>query len=448
MLKLLFQKKDIREKILPFLSVDIFDSFEHKEITKKILSFIDDYNKFPTVFDMKLVLDNKEVFEEFKKVLYIDTNKYSKESLLLELESFFKKKLIWNVVTDIAEKLKDDGIKNISESPDQLRTSLSFSFDTQIGLDLFSDEERMFNHFNKKDKYIPSGLFCLDRLIGGGFHDKNLHLVLAATNTGKSLIKCSLASNAISKNKNVLYITLEMSEERIAERILQNIFDLRQSELKKLDSDNFKLKYKDIKEKIKNKLIIKEYPTKGANTNSFRNLLKELEIKKKFIPDIIFIDYLGIMTTNNIGKNDNTYTEGKKVSEEVRGLAVEIKKPIISSIQTNRKGIGSSDIDVDDVADSIGTAATADLIIGVTQSEELREQGKYCFIIIKNRFGLNKIKVIVGVDYEKMRIFDDGSNKLPDDNKNLNNLDNAKDVAKQILKNDKIETRKKKYDFT
>jgi len=437
----------VREKVIPFLSPDLFEEFEHKELVTTMIDFNEEYSMFPTVADLKLKIKQKEVYEELKKIVSEDISTYSLDALMGEMENFFKERLIWNTVSDVAEKLGNKDIGGVSEAPDKLRTALAFSFNTEVGLDIFSDPDRMYKFLTTKDKVVSTGLPCLNRLIGGGFHEKNLHLILASVNTGKSLVKCAFAANALMQNKNVLYISLEMQEERITERVLQNILDIKQKDLGRLSRDEFGKMYADINKKIKTKLLVKEYPTKGANVNSFRNLLKEIELKKKFIPDIIFIDYLGITASNHMNKNDNTYTEGKRISEDMRGLAVETGIPIVSSIQTNRGGMNSTDVDMDDVADSIGTTATADLIIAVTQSDELREQGKYSFCIIKNRFGINKIKLIVGVDYEKMRIFDDGSNVTPTEKKEVKGITTAKDIAMGIVKRDKTEQKKKIYTF-
>jgi replicative DNA helicase len=227
------------------------------------------------------------------------------------------------------------------------------------------------------------------------------------TNLGKSLIMTSMAVDCVLRNKNVLYITCEMSEEKISERIMTNMFDICSDDLKLLTRSKFHEKFEKLQNQVKHKLLIKEYPPKAINTNHIRNLIKELQVRVKFNPEIIYIDYLGIMNPAFRNKGDNTYLEVKRISEEVRALAVELNLPIISAVQVGRQGFGDSEIDLTDISESIGTASTADIIIGVTQSDEMRKLGKYCWIILKNRYGLNKQKLNVNVDYYKMRVYED-----------------------------------------
>lgn len=277
------------------------------------------------------------------------------------------------------------------------------------------------------------------------------------TNMGKSLIMASAAVDSILNNKNVLYITCEMSENKISERVMSNLFDISIGDLRLLTKEKFHKKFESIKKQLKNKLVIKEYPPRAINSNHIRNLLKELKVRKKFHPDIIFVDYLGIMNPTTRNKGDNTYLEIKRISEEVRALAVDMGIPIVSAVQSGRQSFGSAEIDLKDISDSIGIAATADVIIGVTQSEELRNLGKYNWIILKNRYGLNKKKVSVCVDYYKMRVYDDEEaevegtassiTKDPPSQKDKDNKKNAavNDVLSVIKKDD--DNKRKKYLF-
>lgn len=404
LLKFLYQNKDAREKILPFLDATVFTDFNNKEIAKSVISFMRDYKKFPTSSDMKLHIKKEEVYNKFLEILNMDISEYASDSLVGEVEKFFRKKLIWNAISIAAEKLKDDKVDEVKGIPDEIREAISFSFDTQIGLDFVNDAERLYESLHNLDKVIPSGLPVFDKMIGGGFHEKSLTLFMAETNLGKTLIKCGISVNAFLQNKNILYITLEMSEDKISERIMANTFDIAMDELKTLSKSRFISKFVDIRKRFENNFIIKEYPTRSVNTNHIRNLLKELEVRKKFVPDIIFVDYLGIMMPTVIRKDENSYTEVKRISEELRGLAVETGLPIVSAVQTNRGGFSSADLDLTDISDSIGTAATADVIVGVTQSAELKLAGKFSFIILKNRYGLNWKKTVIDVDYSKMRI--------------------------------------------
>jgi len=247
----------------------------------------------------------------------------------------------------------------------------------------------------------------LNKCIDGGFHEKSLTLFMAETNMGKSLIMASLAVDSMLRNKNVLYITCEMSEDKISERVMSNLFDVNLHDLRLLPKNTFHEKFIKIRKEAQKKIIIKEYPPRAINANHIRNLVKDLEVRKKFKPDIIYVDYLGILLPIFKNKQDNTYLEVKRISEEIRALAVEMAIPFVSAVQTNRKGFGDAEIDLTDISDSIGTAATADVIIGVTQSKEFKEQGKYQWIMLKNRYGINKFGFPVNVDYDKMRITDD-----------------------------------------
>ncbi len=443
LLKFLFQDKEVREKVLPFLNAKIFEDFENKEIVKNILEFNNEFKKFPTIPDLKLHVEKKEIFERIKEIVELDLTEYSFDSLFKEIELFFKNKLVWNEITDAVEKIKDNKINNLNNFPDNLRTALAFTFDTEIGLDFLNEEDRLFDALHNRDKIISTGLPTLNKIIDGGVHEKTLTLFMGETNLGKTLVKCSLATNFLLLNKNVLYVTLEMSEEKISERIMANLFDVEINDLRNINRENFALKFKSIKKKIQNSLIIKEFPTRGINTNTLRNLLKELEIKKNFKPDVVCIDYLGIMNPNSELKSDNTYTIGKRISEELRGLAVEIGIPLLSSVQTNRSGFSSAEIDLKNTADSIGTTATGDIIIGITQPEEFVNTNKYCFIVLKNRFGFNKVKFVVSVNKLKMKVFEtvyDNKNwKKPQSPDKIEKeiFDDATDLVTDLIKKDK-----------
>jgi archaellum biogenesis ATPase FlaH len=426
---------DIRERVVPFLDIEIFDKIEHKKLIQGIQSFEQRYDSFPTVKDLNLYIKDVSILESLKESMSIEENEYKDEFLMGEIEDFFKAKLMYNNATEIVQSIKENNISILSSMPDKIRETMSFGFDTTIGLDYSNDCERMYDHLHSEDSVVSTGIRYLDRMIKGGFHEKSLTLFLAETNMGKSLIKCGLAVNALLQNKNVLYVTLEMSEDKISERVTANLFDVDLDDLIKISKDKFIERFKDVNNRVKSKLFIKEYPTRCCNTNHIRNLLKELELKKKFKPDIVFVDYLGIMLPNSPRREGNTNTELKIVSEELRGLAVEKGIPIVSALQTNRNGFASASLDLTDVADSIGTTTTGDIIIGVTQTEELRTEGVYNFMILKNRYGLNKVKCFVGVDYPKMRIED--APNYENDNGSKSALDDASDMLKNAIKDNK-----------
>lgn len=448
-LKFMFQDQTAREKILPFLDVKLFDDFQHKEIVKSILSFEQKQGKFPTIPDMKLHLENESVYNRLGEILNLDLSDFSFESLMGEVEDFFKKKLIWNVTAEIADNLKEDKIDKITVAPESLRQALAFSFNSNIGFDLFNDIERYYNYIHNTDMVIPTGLANLDRVIGGGVHVKTLTTLMAQANLGKTLMKCAIASNIVLQNKNVLYITMEMSEEMIAERIYQNILGFDKESLNVIARERLDIKIQSIKQKLQNSLIIKEYPTKGANVNTIKNLLKELEIKKKFKPDVIFVDYLGIMSPLYLLKSDNTYTEGKRISEELRGLAVEKEVALVTSIQTNREAFDEVITSMKDMADSIGPAATSDIIMGVSQTDEMRTANKFSGIILKNRYGMNKIRLTFNVNYQKMIVSDGTDTKSAEPASELNSdkIRQAIDMTKSDLKKENENDKKKVINF-
>ena len=406
LIKYLFIDDKKREKIAPFLHEKYFNDKNNMNIVKYILEFETKYNKFPIIAEMKLFINDKNTYDALLEIMDLDLSQYTDEFLIEETEEFFKKQMISDINVEIVDTLNNKDLNSVIKAIDKLRESCSFSFNTAIGLDFLNDTEREFEFLHNRDNVIPTGIKTLDNLIEGGVHVKSLTLFIAPINHGKSLILSSLATNALLNNKKVLYITLEMSEDKISERILANIFDIEMEQLKHISKEKFCSKMESIKNSIKGNLFIKEYPPSSINANNLRNLIKELKIKRKFEPDIVFLDYLGLMWPIHINKNNNTYNDLKKISEEIRAIGVETALPWVSCGQVNRGGLSSSDLDLDDMADSIGPGMTADLIIASTQTEDLRSNGKFCWTIIKNRYGINKKRFYVDVNYLKMRIYE------------------------------------------
>lgn len=408
-IKFLYTDEKLRERILPYLRFDLFDITENIELIKFIKKFIKRYEKFPSPKETKLKFKNAEAYKHLVRVLKMDTSEYSDELILDEAEYHIREKSVYDVIYKVVDKAQAGNLEELTSTPDEMREALAFTFDDTVGLDIFSDEaeEKMYEHLHSVDNVVSTGLETLDELIEGGFHEKTLNLLMAETNMGKSLIMGALATNNVFEGKNVLYVTCEMSEFKIGERVLQNSLDYSTKDLKKMTRDKFGECFRRAKEKLKSKFIVKEYATGVATVNHIRSLCKELWLKKKFVPDIIYIDYIGIMASTFKNKSDNTYTIQKRITEEVRGLAVELGIPIVSAIQTNRLGMGKEELDLTNTSDSIGTAFTADVMIGVTQTEELRSAFKYRWTLIKNRYGQNKVGLTIKVDYNKMRLSDD-----------------------------------------
>lgn len=442
----IFRDETVREKVLPYLNVDVFDGEDTIDIVKVLVKYIEEYQNFPTKKNLKLMMDSG-TFSKLMEIINLeDVDEYDREFVLDQLEEFFRGKLALEAILDAKDGLDSGDEKKLTESPDKLREALSFTFDTNIGLNVVEDGERMFAALHDRDKVVSTGLKTLDQLIEGGFHEKSLSLVLAESNLGKSLIKCALSTNSLLQNKNVLYVSLEMSEEKISERILANAFDIELNMLKMLDKNTFITKLSTMKEQTSGQLYVVAYPPKSINSNRLRNIVKELKTKKKFVPDIIFVDYMGLMSPNSSRKTDNSYSEQKTVSEELRAIAVEFGIPVVSAVQTNRGGFGNSELDMTDIADSIGTVATADVIFGVTQTQEMREAGRYTFLLLKNRYGENKKKCYIGVNYPKMRIYDveedSGTSKdiKPDE-------DATAEIVTSLMKKDRTAGKKKVINF-
>jgi replicative DNA helicase len=411
-LQYLFNDMEVRDRLLPYLKSEVFSNFNHSQLVKEILDFQEQHSTFPKVNELKLSIEREEVYNSLIDIMNIDTTEYSKSFILSELEEFYRKSLMLNVLMDANENLSDKSDK-MSDYPDRMRDALSFTFSNEIGTSFKDDGEKIYDALVSTERTIPTGIRALDKYTEGGSHEKSLNLIMAGTNVGKSLIMCGMSVNFLIQNKNVLYLSLEMSEEKISERILANMFDVDISNLKLMDKKLFMRKYEMIRKNLKSNFVSIQYPAKSISANKIRAILKELKIKKNFVPDVLMVDYLGLMSTNSKSKDANSYTEMKSISEELRAVAVEHDLVCWSAVQTNRNGLKSAELDLTDIADSVGTAATADLIIGVTTNDELREAGRFVWTILKNRYGINQQKLHVGVSFSKMRVYDIDNDEEP-----------------------------------
>lgn len=440
LIKTLFTNVDVRDKVYPFLTTDIFENFENQKLVKEFQSFRSKYEKFPTVSELKLIIEQPKIFENLTNIMSLDTTEYGEEFINSKLESFFKRKLTWNAITGVVDILKDGNIDHANDLPDKIREALSFSFDTSIGYDFAEDAERMFEYLHSVEKYIPTKITALDQVTEGGFHNKTLTLLMGASGIGKTTIMCGFATNAFLQGKKVLYVTLEMPEEKINTKILSNLMDTPTRELKRIPKQEFLKRYADITRRVKSNLIIKEYPAGSMNANRLRNLLKDLKTKKNFVPDIVFVDYIGIMAPNVASKDGNTNSKYKAISEELSGIASEFDLPIVTGVQTNRGGFSASDLSLTDVADSIGMIATAALVIGIIQTDEMKSMGYYDMVILKNRYGENCRKFSMGIDYNVMRIYN-----IIDNNSIQDAHDLVDEESKEIYKSNP--NKKSKIDF-
>ena len=421
-LRNLIQNDDYMRKVLPFLKDEYFTDRTEKVIYDEILSFTNTYNSTPSVEAVTLAvkerrnLTNDEV--ERCETYLQEIERYSKEEqktdnnwLIDKTEKFCQEKAIYNAVLNSITIL--DGKDKTSDKgsiPKILSDALAISFDTSVGHDFLENSDERYEFYHRKEERIPFDLEYLNKITKGGLPKKTLNIALAGTGVGKSLFMCHVAAGCMTQGNNVLYITMEMAEEKIAERIDANLLNVTIDDLIQLPKDMYDRKVKRVKDMTTGKLIIKEYPTASASATHFRTLLNELNLKKSFIPDIIFIDYLNICCSSRIkaGANINSYTYVKSIAEELRGLAVEFGVPIVSATQTTRSGFTSSDPGLEDTSESFGLPATADLMFALISSEELEALGQIMVKQLKNRYsdpGFHK-RFTLGVDRAKMKLYD------------------------------------------
>ena len=414
---LIFNEEYAR-KVIPFLKEEYFVDYTNKTLFKLIDSYSKKYNSFPSKEALVIDLTNKEGINEdtFKKckstIETFDKDENTKlEWLLDKTETFCQEKAVYNAIMKSIEII-DDRSGNLTKGsiPQILTDALGVSFDSHIGHDFIDDSDSRFEFYHTKKSRIGFDLEYFNKITQGGLPKKTLNIILAGTGVGKSLAMCHFAAANMVAGLNVLYITMEMAEERIAERIDANLLDVTLDDLKVIPKDSYEKKMERLKRKVKGKLVIKEYPTACAGSANFRHLLNELKIKKNFVPDVIYIDYLNICMSSRIrhGSNVNSYTLVKAIAEELRGLAVEHNVPIISATQTTRSGYSSSDVGLEDTSESFGLPATADFMFALTTSEELEELGQIMVKQLKNRYNdpSTNRRFVLGVDRSKMRLYD------------------------------------------
>ena len=423
-LKNLVSNEDYTRKVLPFLKEDYFTDRHEKIVFDEINKFVDKYNKLPTIETLQIELQNRKSLneEDFRKTTETldnintdsssDTNNDNYDWLCDTTEKFCKDKAIYNAIVEGIGII--DGKDNDKRTPDSipsiLTDALAVSFDNAIGHDYIGDAESRFEFYNRIEKRIPFDLEFFNKITKGGLPPKTLNVALAGTGVGKSLFMCHMSANCLLQHKNVLYITLEMAEERIAERIDANMMSVSMEDLHDLPELMYKDRIKRISEKTNGQLVIKEYPTASAHVGHFRALTKELALKKSFKPDIIFIDYLNICTTSRFknASNINSYSYVKAIAEELRGFAVEMNIPIVTATQTTRGGFSNTDIDLTDTSESFGLPATADLMFALISTEELEGLNQILVKQLKNRYNdpTTNRRFVVGIDRAKMKLYD------------------------------------------
>ncbi len=414
----LVQEGEFARKTLPFLKKDYFSDEGQKVIFELVKQFVEKYNKTPNKAVLSVDLDelkglNQTTYDQAKECIkLIGTNPTVDEQWLLDnTEKFCQDKAIYNAIMD-SIKIMDDKKEQQSRGaiPKLLSDALGVSFDQNIGHDFLEDSESRFDNYHKKEKRIPFDIEFLNKITKGGLPRKTLNIILAGTGVGKSLAMCHMAAHNLSSGQNVLYITMEMAEEKIAERIDANLLDVTLDELAVLTKEAYQKKIDRFRNKTTGKLIIKEYPTASAGSANFRHLFNELRLKRNFRPDIVYIDYLNICSSSRLkaGANVNSYTYIKAIAEELRGLGVEFDVPIVSATQTNRTGYTNTDVGLEDTAESFGLPATADIMIALIATEELDKLNQIMVKQLKNRYSdPTKFKrFVIGVDKSKMKLYD------------------------------------------
>ena len=402
------------------MRADYFGDNTEKVVFKEIFEFVNKYKNLPTHESLVInFTESKSLTEvevrdsiELLNEMHVSREEKVESKWLVEqTEKFCQDKAIYNAIMESVSILDDkNGIKPKGEIPKLLSDALGVSFDQHIGHDYMSDYESRFDFYHKVESRVKFDLDIFNKITKGGLPTKTLNIALAGTGVGKSLFMCHVAGSCLSQGQNVLYITMEMAEERIAERIDANLLNIDLNELQTMTKEDYERKFKVLQNKAHGKLIIKEYPTASASSLHFRALLSELHLKKNFVPDIIFIDYLNICASARIkaGGSVNSYTYIKSIAEELRGLAVEHNVPIVSATQTTRSGFSNSDVGLEDTSESFGLPATADFMFALITTEELQQLNQIMVKQLKNRYSdpNNNKRFVVGVDRGKMRLYD------------------------------------------
>ena len=413
---LLYNEEYLR-KVIPFIKSEYFEELNQKIIFEEISNFVGEYNELVTKEALCIEIEkrtdiNDESFQNIVKLVTAFENETVEFNWLVDTtEKWCRDRAIYLALMESIQLAdgKDD-TKGRDGIPAILSNALAVSFDNHVGHDYLTDYEERYESYHRKEDKIPFDLEYFDKITKGGLPNKTLNIALAGTGVGKSLFMCHVASSALLQGKNVLYITLEMAEEKIAERIDANLLNVNIQDITDLPKQMFEDKVTNLAQKTQGTLIIKEYPTASAHSGHFKGLLNELALKKSFRPDIIFIDYLNICASSRYkaGSNVNSYSYIKAIAEELRGLAVEANLPIVSATQTTRSGFGSSDVELTDTSESFGLPATADLMFALISTEDLEGLNQIMVKQLKNRYNdptMNK-RFVIGIDRAKMRLYD------------------------------------------
>ena len=406
------------KKVLPFIKDDYFDAPSHKILFSTLSEYVNKFETTPEPNALKIEVEKRrdiseEIYKEVEQFLNnLDRDQYNEDWLIETTEKWCKEKAIYIALME-SVKIADgqDKTRTKDAIPSIMSEALGVCFDDHVGHDYIQDSDDRYDFYHKKEEKIPFDIEYLNKITKGGLPNKTLNIALAGTGVGKSLFMCHVASSVLLQGRNVLYITMEMAEEKIAERIDANLLDIPIQQLNSplLTKEKYSSKLLQLKQKTQGKLIIKEYPTASAHVGHFKALLNELSMKKGFSPDIIFVDYLNICASSRYkGTIVNSYTYVKAIAEELRGLAVEQNVPIVSATQTTRAGFGSSDVDITDTSESFGLPATADLMLALISTEDLEGLNQIMVKQLKNRYNDPTMykRFVIGIDRSKMRLYD------------------------------------------
>ena len=414
----LILEEDYCRKVLPFLKDEYFDALSNRTLFNTLTEYINEYDTTPEPTALKIEVEKRrditeDIFREIVSFLdNLDHDQYNEDWLLDTTEKWCKERAIYLALME-SVKIADgqDKTRTKDAIPSIMSEALGVCFDDHVGHDYINDSTDRYDFYHRKEEKIPFDLDYFNKITKGGLPNKTLNIALAGTGVGKSLFMCHVASSILLQGRNVLYITMEMAEERIAERIDANLLDLPIQQLSDpiLTKDRYVAKIDGLRKKTQGRLVIKEYPTASAHVGHFKALLNELSLKKGFQPDIIFVDYLNICASARYkGNIVNSYTYVKAIAEELRGLAGEFNVPIVSATQTTRSGYGNSDVELTDTSESFGLPATADLMFALISTEDMEQMGQIMVKQLKNRY--NELSVfkrfVVGIDRAKMRLYD------------------------------------------
>ena len=403
-------------KTLPFLKDEYFLDESERVVFKTIKNFVEEFNALPTQDALKIALDkdknlNESVHQTCVRIINnFGDSEPNTEWLLKESETFCKDKAVYNaIMNSIAIIDGQDKEKGETAIPQILSDALAISFDTHVGHDYEEDSDERFDFYHRVETRTEFDIDLMNKITSGGLPNKTLNVVMAGTGVGKSMFLCHFATSCLKQNKRVLYITCEMAEERIAERIDANMMNITLDTLKTLPKEMYDRKLERAMKNVSGRLIVKEYPTASANVMHFRSLFEELKLKRNFVPDVVIVDYLNICASARFkaGSSVNSYTFIKAIAEELRGLAVEMNLPIVTATQTNRTGFSNTDVSLEDTSESFGLPATADFMFALITTDELEQLGQIMVKQLKNRYGdpnTNK-KFVIGIDKSKMTFY-------------------------------------------